>query len=342
MSLRFIKKRQKKNRFWFWLIVLGCFLYLISHFFRGLGSYFFSEKEIKLQEEMVRVKVWDKETGRLLEMGLESYVVGVVAAEMPASFPIEALKAQAVAARTYAIERLYVPDPRVKALHREADLSSDPAINQAWISTEEMKKRWGKWNYAQNLAKIRQAVEETLGQVLVYNGQLIDPLYHASCGGQRTENSGEVWRFEMPYLQGVDCTGHQDRHKTTSQFFTLEACDRLLGTSLQIMSTGKLTDTQEMFRVTEKSSTGRVQKLFFGGKEFSGAELRTLLNLPSTRFTCKRVDNGVLFICNGYGHGVGMCQYGAADLAADGKNYKEILKHYYTGVQIGHLRVEEK
>lgn len=340
MSLRFIKKRQRKKRIWFWLIFLSLIFILLYVSLSHGSRFFFSEQEIKINQDLVRVRVWEEESGQLLEMGLEGYVVGVVAAEMPASFSLEALKAQAVAARTYAMQRLQVPDPRVKALHQQANLSSDPAVNQAWISTEEMKKRWGKWNYAQNLAKIRQAVEETLGEVLIYNAQLIDPLYHASCGGKGTENSGEVWQFDVPYLQGVACTGHQDRHHTTPHFFSLEACDRLLGTNLSALPASKLQKNQDVFRVVEKSSTGRVKTMKLGSKDFSGAELRTLLNLPSTRFTCKSETKGLQFTSNGYGHGVGMCQYGAADMAANGKNYKEILRYYYTGVQIGRLQVK--
>ena len=340
MSLRFIKKRQRKNSFWFWVLAVPLFLFLLYLTFDSLGGLFLGEKEINIKEDLVRVKVWEQESGQLLEIGLEGYVVGVVAAEMPASFALEALKAQAVAARTYALQRLQVPDPRVKALHSEADLSSDPAVNQAWISTEEMKKRWGKWNYAQHLEKIRKAVEETQGQVLIYHKQLIDPLYHASCGGQKTENSGEVWQFNVPYLQSVSCTGHQDRHQATAQLFTLEACADLLGTNVKTLTASQLLQTKEALQITEKSSTGRVTKMTFAGKEFSGSELRAQLSLPSTRFTCKSEKGGIQFISNGYGHGVGMCQYGAADMAAAGKDYKEILRHYYTGVQIGHLKVE--
>jgi len=340
MSLRFIKKRQRKKNVSFWLIAFLFFLCLLYFFFSRGGSFGGAEEEIKIREDIVRLKVWEATSGQLLEMGLESYVVGVVAAEMPASFSLEALKAQAVAARTYALERLKVPDPRVKALHQEADLSSDPAINQAWISTAEMKRRWGQWNYARHLGKIRQAVEETVGQVLIYNGQLIDPLYHASCGGKETENSGEVWQFDVPYLQKVSCTGHQDRHQTTTQFFTLETCDRLLGTTLSTLPASKFQQDKKVIQVTTKSSTGRVKEMLLGGKSFSGVVIRTQLGLPSTRFTCQKEEKGVSFISNGYGHGVGMCQYGANDLAASGQDFREILQHYYTGAQIGHLQVE--
>ncbi|MDD2212274.1 MAG: stage II sporulation protein D [Clostridia bacterium] len=341
MSLRFIKKRQRWKPLWFWVIVLPLFLGTFFFLSGRVGIFSSPEKEIEISEDLVHVKVWEKETGKLLEIGLEAYILGVVAAEMPASFPLEALKAQAVAARTYAVQHLQVPDPRVKALHPEANLSSDPAVNQAWISTAEMKKRWGKWHYAAHREKIRQAVEETKGQVLLYKGQLIDPVYHASCGGKRTENSGEVWKFDVPYLRGVPCTGHQDRHHSTALFFTLKTCDALLDTNLTALPASKFRQDQKVFQIKEKSVTGRVKVMTIGGKAFSGTELRTHLNLPSTRFTCEKGKNGLNFISNGYGHGVGMCQYGAADLAAAGKDYKEILRHYYTGVQMGQIKKTE-
>ncbi|MGI6587906.1 MAG: stage II sporulation protein D [Peptococcia bacterium] len=338
MSLRFIKKRQQRKPFCFWVLVLS-FVFLALFLFCGWDKMFFSpEKEIKISEELISLKLWDVESNKLLEMGLEAYVLGVVAAEMPASFPLEALKAQAIAARTYAVQRLQVPDPRMQALHQEADLSSDPAVNQAWISTLEMKKRWGKWNYAHYRDKIRQAIEETKGQVLIYKGQLIDPVYHASCGGKCTESSVEVWKFDVPYLQGVSCTGHQDRHNSTSLFFTLENCDNLLGTKLAALPASKFQKEQAVFQIKEKSSTGRIKTATIGGKAFSGTELRTQLNLSSTRFVCKKGNNGLYFISNGYGHGVGMCQYGAADLATAGKSYQEILQHYYTGAQMARLQ----
>ncbi len=341
MSLRFLKKRQRRQPFWFWVLVLS-FVFLVLFLFSGrLRGVFLPEKEIKISEDLVFVKLWDVESTQLLEIGLEAYVLGVVAAEMPASFPLEALKAQAVAARTYAVKRLQVPDPRVKTFHQAAQLSSDPAVNQAWISTSEMKKRWGKWNYATHRKKIKQAVEETQGEVLLYKGQLIDPVYHASCGGKQTENSAEVWKFALPYLKGVSCTGHQDRHHSTPLFFTWENCDDLLGTKLAALPVSKLQKEQVVFQIKEKSFTGRVKAVMIGGKAFSGVELRTQLNLPSTRFACQLGNEGLHIISNGYGHGVGMCQYGAADFAAKGKNYQEILQHYYSGVQMGSLQKED-
>lgn len=334
MSLRFLKRRQRVNPLLFVGIICLFFIVGIAVWF----TFGMMDEKISIAEEKVKLHILNHQTGEVLEIGLEEYVAGVVAAEMPASFPLEALKAQAVAARTYAVKRLQVPDPRVKNVNREADLSTDSTINQAWISPTEMKKRWGKWNYAKNKRKIVQAVEETRGTVLVYKEQLIDPVYHASCGGNCTENSGEVWKFSVPYLQGVSCTGHSDRHQATVITFDFQKIDALLGTELSSLPVSKRQKGRDILQNSEKSATGRVKTLTVGGKKISGTELRSKLGLPSTRFTWKVGENGIEFETNGYGHGVGMCQYGAAELAEKGKNCEAILKHYYTGVQLAHLK----
>jgi len=323
MSLRFIKRRQRYRLF---LAGAGMLSFLLVLFLLGscMRRCLLVEKTPVIENELRMIKLWDEAAGELVEIGLEAYVLGVVAAEMPASFAEEALKAQAVAARTYALKRLLVPDPRVKAVHQAAELSSDPAVNQAWISTAVMKKRWGKWNYLRYYKKVAAAVQETQAEVLLYNGQLIDPVYHASCGGRQTENAEAVWQFAFPYLKGVPCTGHQDKHQLTKISFTHREARELLG----LAKLDKITPGQ-------KSSTGRVETIVLNGKSFSGAEMRTIFNLPSTKFTCQLDAQGLNFSCNGYGHGVGMCQYGAQDLAKAGKNYREILKHYYRGVEIG-------
>lgn len=334
MSLRFLVRRQRKYQK---ILVPVLVVALVIGF---LVMYFIPDREIEIEEDRATVKVLLHETQRVVEMGLEEYIVGVVAAEMPASFSLEALKAQAVAARTYAVKRLLVADPRVKKINQEADLSTDHTINQAWISIAEMKRRWGKWNYAANRRKIVQAVEETRGKVLVYKGQIIDPAYHASCGGKCTESSGEVWKFDLPYLQSVSCTGHTDRHHAENHFFSLQKIDAVLGTSLNTLSVSTLTSGRsDVFSIKEKSRSGRIREVTISGKSFSGSELRTKLELPSTRFSWQIKDGGVSFQTNGYGHGVGMCQYGAADLAEQGKTYQEILTHYYTGAQIAAVKV---
>lgn len=337
MSLRFLVRRSRKHLYLALLVLVfaGAGLFFLLG---KIAGYFLVDREIAIKEDPARIKVLLHDTQTVVEMGLEEYLMGVVAAEMPASFELEALKAQAVAARTYAVKRLLVPDPRVKKIKPDADISTDHTINQAWISTAEMRKRWGKWNYAAHRKKIKEAIEGTKGQVLVYQGQIIDPVYHASCGGQGTENSGEVWKVDLPYLRRVACTGHQDRHAAEQRSYSIREIDALLGTSLNALPASNLAKNAGILAVKQKSRSGRVLEVSVAGKTFSGAELRAKLELPSTRFSWQLKEGKLHIQTNGYGHGVGMCQYGANDLAGQGKNYDEILKHYYTGVEIAAIK----
>lgn len=274
------------------------------------------------------IMVYNHNTGELMEMDLEEYLIGVVAQEMPASFECEALKAQALAARTYAYKRLIQPDPRVKELHPQADITTNPNISQAWISKAEMREKWGRWNSISYRKKIVEAVESTQGEILVYQNKLIDPVYHSSCGGGQTENSEEVWKYPFPYLVSVQCPEHQEGYYQDSKTISLESVDVALGTNLaQGSSTNSL-------QVLERSKAGRIKSISVDGKTFPGTELRTKLGLRSTWFTWEINKDQITFTTRGYGHGVGMCQYGANHLAQEGQTYKQILKHYYKGVEI--------
>jgi stage II sporulation protein D len=284
----------------------------------------------------IQVKLLVHETGEIWDMGLEDYLVGVLAAEMPASFEPEALKAQAVAARTYAIRRLRQGgDPQVAEIQPGAQLTTDHQINQAWISQKEMKRRWGS-AYESNLTKIRRAVEATSNEILVYQNEVIDPLYHASCGGERTEDAQAVWGgAEVPYLKSVPCTGHQDRHASQRMVFTLPQADLRLGTHLNELPAAALVGSglQSAIKIRERTGGGRVKTLAVQGKMFSGSQVRKLLGLPSSNFEVKSIPEGIEVTAQGYGHGVGLCQYGAGDMAAQGKTCREILAHYYRGVE---------
>lgn len=290
-----------------------------------------------IENESIKVNLYLHREKQVVEMGLEDYVVGVVAAEMPASFSIEALKAQAVAARTYVAKKMMDKDNKVKQFASNADISSDHNIHQAWISDEEMKKRWGSWNYQENKEKIVQAVKATRGVVILYNNELIEPLYHASCGGCGTENSEEVWQNKIPYLRRVECS-HMEGRKEDSLVYSISDLDRYLGTSLKAVPVANLLNSKKGIVVLDKTSTGRVKSLNIGGKIFSGWDLRSKLSLPSNRFSVSLQENKVVFKTIGYGHGVGMCQYGAQSLANKGKTYEEILTHYYSGVKLGKIK----
>lgn len=274
------------------------------------------------------IKVYNHNTGELMEMDLEEYLIGVVAQEMPASFESEALKAQAMAARTYAYKRVIESDVRVKEIHPEADITTNPNISQAWISNEDMREKWGFWNSISYRRKIVDAVEDTKGQVIVYQNKLIDPVYHSSCGGGRTENSEEVWKYPFPYLVSVQCPEHKEGYYQDIKTIPLKSVDVALGTNL-----AKGTSANSL-KILEKSKAGRIKSISVDGKAFQGTEFRTKLGLRSTWFTWEINKDNITFTTRGYGHGVGMCQYGANHLAKEGKSYDKILKHYYTGAEI--------
>lgn len=302
-----------------------------------LSIFLTDSKEMEIEGDNIKVQLYIHEEDRVVEKGLEEYVVGVVAAEMPASFSIEALKAQAVAARTYVLKKIKEEDNKVKKYNSKADISSDPSVHQAWVSDEEMKKRWGSWNYQNNKDKIIKAVEETKGVVILYNNVLIDPLYHASCGGCGTENSEEVWKNEVPYLRRVECN-HEEGRKEDSLIFSRDDFERCFGTSLNVVPTTSLLNSKKGIVINDKSPTGRVKSLYVGGKLFSGWEVRSKLSLPSDRFAISLKGDNIVLETRGYGHGVGMCQYGAESLAKEGETYEEILCHYYMGVTLGKVK----
>jgi stage II sporulation protein D len=280
------------------------------------------------------VRVYCHQTGEVRAMPLEEYLVGVVAAEMPAEFPMEALKAQAVVARTYILKRL-MGGGVVNRVHPEADACDDPRHGQAWLSREELRARWGKAGYYRYYYKVKEAVDATRGVIVTYNGQPIDPAYHGSCGGA-TENARDVWRVDVPYLRSVKCPYDGYPRDGEPVTFTLAELGRRLGTDLGVLPA--MADRQSLFAVTARTETGRPKTVRLGNRVIPAAELRERLALRSTNFRVEVNGDRVTFTCTGYGHGVGMCQYGARGLAEHGYDYRTILKHYYTGVEVTRLK----
>lgn len=283
-----------------------------------------------IKPETTTVKMYNHINQKIEPIPIEEYLVGVVAAEMPASFPVEALKAQAVAARTYIMQRM-VPGGIKNTKHPGADVSSDPKEGQAWISREEMNKRWGKIKGLEYYYKIKWAVDETKGQVLTYKSQLIFPAFHASCGGH-TENAEEVWVTSAPYLKGVDCPYCADPNPERQVTYTLAEIDKKLNTNLNALPVSSV--KTKAISITQETKTGRPKELRITNKTYPTTLLREMLNLRSTRITWNINEDKITFTTKGYGHGVGLCQYGAKGLAQQGKNHEEILKHYYTGVEL--------
>lgn len=295
------------------------------------------------QEPSPEVKLLVCESGQVISLPLEEYVVGVVAAEMPAAFPLEALKAQAVAARTYTLKRLQTADPAAKsgetasgtpagASHPQAHICTDFNHCQAWIDKGEMAKRWGS-SCDKYYKKICSAVAATRGQVIYYNQALIDPVYHSTSNG-RTENSEDVWGTKVPYLRSVASGWDKESPKFhTTLEVPLEVISKKLGSSDAVQPVSFWGDSA-IIRPLDYTSTGRLKTVMVAGKTIPSTKLRQALGLPSTDLTWSISRGKVLFNATGNGHGVGMSQYGAKGMAQEGSSYEEILRHYYTGVEI--------
>ena len=277
----------------------------------------------------MKVHLFHHDSGQTEEIDLNEYITGVVAAEMPATFPVEALKAQAVAARTYVLKRLMAGGV-INSEHPGADICDDHRHAQAWISKEQMKERWGVIDYYRHYYKIRQAVDTTGNTVITHEGKMIDPVYHSACGGL-TEDSGAVWKYSVPYLKSVNCPYENNPGLIQTVRFTLPQAQKALGIDLTAIpvSTGS-----SPVETIEQTATGRVKTIRVADVDLPALLVRQRLGLRSTNFSCKIQDNDLVFTTVGYGHGVGMCQYGAKGFAEQGYSYEEILKHYYTGVEI--------
>ncbi|MGE5588677.1 MAG: stage II sporulation protein D [Clostridia bacterium] len=292
------------------------------------------------------VKVFVVATGKTMEMPLDEYVRGVVAAEMPASFGTEALKAQAVAARTFAVKRMRQFGGIGCAAHPGADVCTDQLHCQAWISDDELRNKLSYLEYYAYARKIASAVESTSGKIVTYRGEPIEAYYHAASGGS-TEDSEDVWQAAVPYLRAVS-TEFEAREPSFQQRveFTIGELEKKLGVKLtqRKVRTYKVAgkDVQVVaeermdrpIEVLSASQAGRVKEIRIGDKVFSGYSLREILGLRSTKLTHQVVGDKVYFITTGYGHGVGLSQYGAQVMAQAGKTYVDILKHYYTGTEV--------
>ncbi|MEG6617367.1 stage II sporulation protein D [Peptococcaceae bacterium 1198_IL3148] len=282
------------------------------------------------------IKIYHHASGQIETMPLEEYLIGVVAGEMPAEFPSEALKAQAVAARTYIAQRL-LPGGVENPTHPGADICDDHRHGQAWLSKEQMKERWGTANYLHYYPKIKWAVQATENQVLTYNKQLITPVYHASCGGQGTENSGDVWQTDLPYLKSVSCPYCADPQPIRTVSYPLDKVAQRLQVDLNAIP-AMANGAQQPIKITAKTSTGRPKTITIGEKQIPATTFRELLALRSTQFSYEIKNNQITFTTQGYGHAVGLCQYGAKGLAQHDKTYRQILAHYYPGTKIAKIK----
>lgn len=275
------------------------------------------------------IKLLHTESSQVEELNIDEYLYGVVSSEMPASYEIEALKAQAVVARTYTIYQAMNNPTK----HENADICDNYACCQAWISKEERLSKWKPEEAESNWNKIVEAVDSTSGKIITYNGAPINAFFHANSGGV-TESSLNIWGgIDYPYLKSVETAGEEGYTQYGSEAtFTKE---ELLNKIKEKYQDCVIDYSQEnSIQILEYTTSGRVKTIKFGNKEIAGTEARTLLGLKSTNFTFKIDGNNVIFSVVGYGHGVGMSQTGADSLAKSGSNYEEIIKHFYTNVEI--------
>lgn len=276
------------------------------------------------------VKVFRHESGEVESIPLEEYVMGVVAGEMPAAFEPEALKAQAVAARTYAISRMRRSGAGNPAAHPAAPLCDDIHC-QVYRTASQLRELKGDSWMGEGYKRIGEAVAATAGQVMYYKGALVEqPLFHSSSGGQ-TANSEDVFTTALPYLRSVDSPYEkEDPHQEETVSVSLKT----FGAKIKSVYPGAGAIGAGNIKVTARSQGGRVQTLQAGKAKVSGRRIRALFGLRSANFTVKVSDENVLFTTSGYGHGVGMSQYGANGMAKAGYGYVDILSHYYSGVEV--------
>ena len=307
------------------IISVGLPFLMLDEFERAQAEEINKPKAEKLSSDdtyKVRVLCGDE----VIRISAYDYLVGVVAAEVPASFESEALKAQAVAARTY-LQR----DLSGTSKHENADICSSPDCCQAYMSEDALKEKWGK-NYDKYIEIIKDAVSETDGEYLSYDGEPIMAAFHSSSAG-KTEDSDAIWG-DYPYLVSVSSPEGEDdvpNYISTLSLRDIDFRDTVLYLKPEADMTG---DAGDWVSDTKRDLSGRVESMTIGGVEFSGRELRELFSLRSTAFELEHEDGEFIFTVTGYGHGVGMSQYGANVMAKGGADYKEILEHYYPGATL--------
>ena len=273
----------------------------------------------KNEDLIIRVKRAD---GNIETIRFEDYIVGVLAGEVPTSFEMEALKAQAVAARSYALSKMEYTK------NEEYDVV-DNVNNQMYFSLEELKEKWQD-SYQNRIEKIKEAVTETSHEYLEYDGQVVEAFFFSTSVG-KTENSEEVFSEALPYLRSVESSWDKEVSPVFND--TVEYSSLDFYTILNLPYSDKLD-----YEILETTSTGRIKKIKINNTEFKGTDVAKLLNLRSNYFELKQIGNNIQITTTGYGHGVGMSQYGANGMAKEGYTYEQILTYYYTGTKIKKIK----
>ncbi len=252
-----------------------------------------------------------RNNGTILNLNMTDYLIGVLGAEMPVSFNIEALKAGAIVSRTYALKKI-----------KNEEKLTDDVLTQVYNDGNELKNKWGN-EFDKYYNKIKQAVEATKDLVITYNGELINAMFFSTSNGY-TESAKEVFGYDIPYLQSVE----SNIDKETTPY--LKTIEKEMSILLNILNVTSLDNIE----IVSRTSSGRVKEIKIENKVYSGVEFRKLLGLRSTDFDINVDGKNVIITTRGYGHGVGMSQYGANELANIGYSYNDIIHHYYQNVNI--------
>ena len=300
-----------QNKYLIVVIIILSIVAIISSPKKSETAYF--------NDEEIEVTIKDSTSNEETKLNLEEYIIGVVAGEMPASFEVDALKAQAIAARSYALSK-------INTATTSYDLLTDVS-NQVYITTTDMQKKWGS-DYEYYYNRIKDAVLETKDLVMEYNGEVISAYYFAMSNGY-TEDASLVFGETHDYLESVDSTWDENvkNFEVTTTFSKEEFCEKL-----------SLDCSNIAIENIVRSATNRVNSITINNQEFKGTKIRSLLNLRSTDFDIDITDK-VTITTKGYGHGVGMSQYGANEMAKKGYTYEEILNYYYKGIDIVKINV---
>ena len=314
-----------------------CFFLLLSMILCPLASVekakqvFADEIGLEVNEEsgeiatVSTVKVMNASSENITEIRLEDYLLGVVACEMSASYHEEAIKAQIVAANTLLEHSKLTKSESLG----DADISDSSATHQGYLTADEQKEKWGE-NYDKNTEKIKKCIEEVKNLTIQYNNKPITAAFHAISNG-RTENATDVWGGDYPYLISVPSDGDKlSPAYLTEAAFSCNDFKEIITKQGATLSE----NTKEWIGEITTTDTGMVAQIKIGDKSFKGTDIRKYFPLKSSTFECEIKDDTVIFKVKGYGHGVGMSQYGANHMAQQGLNYKEILLHYYPNTEI--------
>lgn len=288
-----------------------------------------SSTKTRSPEATIPVSVYRSNTQTVDDLTLHNYLIGVVASEMPSEFKMEALKAQAVAARTYTIDRL-IGNTSMNGLPKGVKMI-DTTADQVYHDPAQLKKLWGS-AYTQKIKRIEQAVTATQGEIITYKGKIIQtPAFFSTSNGY-TEDSQDYWENSVPYLKSVPSKWDlkSPKYKAVKKMSV-----KSVETDLGIQLTGS---NGTVGTVISRTVGKRVAKFKIGGKVFTGRDVRESLNLRSADFTMTRNDTTITITTYGYGHGIGMSQFGANGMAKEGKSYEKILEYYYSGVKVSPMK----